>query len=75
MTDESKRLLALLQAKRDNPNRLDMISKLRTNLTDNKTFLAITAPTNAQNAAQIKQITRQVNRLIRLAINDLTTTE
>ena len=75
MTEQSKQLLALLQTKRDNPVRLDLVDKLKTNLTDNKTFLAITAPTNAQNAAQIKQITRQVNRLIRLAINDLSTSE
>ena len=75
MTERSKQLLEALQTKRDNPVRLDLVDKLKTNLIDNKTFLAISAPTNAQNAAQIKQITRQVNRLIRLAINDLLTSE
>lgn len=75
MTDESKRLLALLQAKRDSPNRLDMIAKLKGNLTDNKAYLAITSPTTANNTAQIKALTRQVNRLIRLAINDLSASD
>jgi hypothetical protein len=35
-------------------------------LTTNATFLAITTPTTAQNAAQIKALTRQVDGLIRL---------
>ena len=75
MTDESKRLLALLQAKRDNPNRLDMITKLRTNIADNKTYLETPSPTADQRNTQVRMLTRQVNRLIRLAINDLTATE
>ena len=37
----------------------------------NLTFLAITSPTNAQNAAQVKALTRQVNGLIRLTIGSL----
>lgn len=37
-------------------------------LADNKTFLALTSPTNAQNAAQVKALTRQVNGLIRLVL-------
>lgn len=53
----------------------DMVTKLGNNLADNKTYLAIATPTTAQNAAQIKAITRQVNRLIRLALNDLAATE
>lgn len=75
MTDESKRLLALLQAKRDNPNRLDMIAKLKGNLEDNKAYLALSAPTADQRNTQVKLLTRQINRLIRLAINDLKATE
>lgn len=34
----------------------------------NRTFLAITSPTNAQNAAQIKALTRQSNGVIRLLL-------
>lgn len=75
MNEQSRQLLALLQAKRDNPNRLDMITKLKTNLTDNKVYLALESPLAADRNAQIAKLTRQVNRLIRLAINDLTAPE
>lgn len=50
-------------------NRTDLIEKLQLALDANKTFLAITSPTNAQNAAQVKQLTRQMNRLIRVVAN------
>ena len=71
MTDESKRLLALLQAKKDNPVRLDIVGKLQSNFADNKTYLALTAPTSNQNTKQIQLLTRTINRLIKLALNDL----
>lgn len=35
----------------------------------NKDFLALPSPTNAQNAAQVKALTRQNNALIRLLLN------
>lgn len=40
-------------------------------LADNRTFLAIDAPTNAQALAQIRSLTRQNNGLIRLALSML----
>lgn len=44
-------------------------------LTDNKTFLALATPTNAQTLAQVKALTRQMNGLIRLAVRDLSNTD
>lgn len=41
----------------------------------NATFLALTSPTNAQNAAQIKALTRQVNGLIRLLLSQFDGTD
>jgi hypothetical protein len=38
-------------------------------LAANNTFLGLGTPTNAQNEAQLVAITRQVNKLIRLAVN------
>lgn len=38
-------------------------------LASNDTYLGISSPTNAMNAAQIKSLTRQMNGLIRLAVD------
>ena len=46
-----------------------------TALTDNRTFLAIASPTNAQTLAQVKQLTRQMNGLIRLTLGTLDGTD
>jgi hypothetical protein len=37
-------------------------------IVDNKTFVAITNPTNAQVVAQVKALTRQMNGVMRLAL-------
>ena len=44
-------------------------------LSTNADFLALSSPTNAQNAAQVKALTRQMNGLIRLALGRLDGTE
>lgn len=47
--------------------RRDLIeSRIRDSITQNSTYLAIGTPTNAQNAAQLKALTRQVQGLLRL---------
>lgn len=48
--------------------RYDLHDRARQALTANAAYLALAAPTNAQNTAQIRRLTRQVNALTRLAI-------
>lgn len=52
-------------------NKRSLESKANTALTGNTTYLAIASPTNAQNTAQIKALTRQNNALIRLMLKKL----
>lgn len=52
-------------------NTADIRTKAATALTNNAAFLAIATPTAAQNAAQAKALTRQVNGLIRLLLGQL----
>jgi hypothetical protein len=44
-------------------------------LTNNIDYLAIASPTSAQAAAQIKDLTRQMNGIIRLLLNRLDSTD
>jgi hypothetical protein len=55
-------------------NRAALIAKAGPALAANATYLAISAPSTAQNTAQIKALTRQVNTLIRLAARALDST-
>lgn len=48
-----------------------LVAKAQNAQTNNATFLALAAPTNAQTLAQVKALTRQVNALIKLQIQDL----
>lgn len=55
-------------------NKLSIEDYLKLAITDNKTYLALT-PTTAQNTTQIKKLTRQNNKIIRLLTNLLEDTE
>jgi hypothetical protein len=59
----------------DVANRLTLQSRIAGALADNKTFLAIASPSAAQNAKQIKDLTRQVNGLLRLVGDRLDATD
>lgn len=49
-------------------NRATLRDKANTALTTNATYLAITSPNAAQNTAQAKALTRQVNAIIKLML-------
>lgn len=55
-------------------NHDDLRSKARAALSSNAAFLAIASPNNAQTAAQVKALTRQMNGVIRMLLGELTTT-
>lgn len=58
-----------------NANRTTIQTQAINALATNRTFLAIASPTNAQNAAQVKALTRQNNGIIRLLLNQLDGTD
>ena len=62
---EQQRQLSILQA--DNGGKIT--DYLKTAITDNKTYLALTSPTTAQNTAEIKKLARQNVKVIRLLVN------
>lgn len=58
-----------------NPNEDTLRKQAAQALAANRIFLAIATPTAAQNTAQIKALTRQVQALIRFTLDDLTGTD
>lgn len=54
-------------------NETTIRDKARTALASNAAFLALASPTNAQTLTQVRALTRQVNALVKLQLNDLAT--
>jgi len=50
-------------------NRTNIQDFLKNELVENKAYVALVAPTNAQQTKQIKALTKQNNKLIRLLLN------
>lgn len=55
-------------------NQATLLGKAQTALTNNANYLAIASPTNAQVSAQVAALTRQIDALIRIDINQLDST-
>jgi hypothetical protein len=68
---ETAAALAEATARTASANQVTIEQRAQTALAANETFLAIASPSNAQNAAQIKLLTRECQGLIRLAIKAL----
>lgn len=64
----AKAQTAIDAAQAERANETTIRDKATAALTDNKTFLALSSPTNAQVVAQVKALTRQNNALIRLLL-------
>jgi hypothetical protein len=58
-----------------NPNRVAIEEQAAQALDVNRTFLALATPTNAQTLAQVKALSRQNVRVIRLLLNQLDGTD
>lgn len=56
-------------------NRDAILDAARQALAANRTYLALNSPTNAQNLAQIRALTRQINGLIRFLLADFSGTD
>ena len=56
-------------------NKDALLVKAANALSVNATFLAIASPTTAQAVTQVKALTRQVNAIIKLLVNDLSNTD
>lgn len=56
-------------------NRTNIETFLKAEIDGNKAYIALTAPTTTQNTKQIKALTKQNNRMIRLLLNLLDSVE
>ncbi len=56
-------------------NHVALTCAVRDALASNRAFLDLAAPTNAKTLAQVQALTRQMNALARLVVNDLSGTD
>jgi len=68
---ETQRLVFTLSEE----NRTSINAFLKTAIDENKVYTALTAPTTTQNTKQIKALTKQTNKMIRLMLNLLDSAE
>jgi len=52
-----------------NTNRTNINAFLKTAIDENKVYVALTTPTATQQTKQIKALTKQTNKMIRLMLN------
>lgn len=55
-------------------NQLTLQQQARTAMVNNRTYTALASPTNAQQTAQVKALTQQMNGVIRLLLGQLDAT-
>ena len=66
----NEKLMKLVQAISDkNAMQITIKEKLKLAIQNNKEFIALTSPTNAKNATQIRKLTKQNNQIIRLLLS------
>lgn len=72
--DETARAQTLEASVTAENNRATLVNAATTAVANNQTFLGLASPTAAQQLSQLQALTRQVNALIRLVVNDLQST-
>lgn len=67
----TKMITEQIEVSQSELNRDDLTAKASQALTANATYLAIASPSVAQNTAQIQRLTREVNAILRLMLNQV----
>lgn len=74
-SDEEAALAAADYQNATSNNDVTIRGRARQAIQNNRTFVGLASPTAAQNAAQIKALTRQMNGLIRLVLQETDETD
>lgn len=72
--DENAQADERAEADQADTNGKTLLEQIAGALVGNRAFLDLVAPTNAQSVAQVKALTRQMNAVVRLVIDDLSGT-
>src|SRR5690242_1024063 len=70
-TQEAADLAAMDTGNTQTANRVSLESKAASAVASNITYINLASPTTAQTTAQVKALSRQVNALIKLVLNQL----